>query len=122
LVVEVGGIKLMVPKAEAPVHSGKIVIGVRPEKITVVDPGVGGLPANQISATVLDTSFIGVSTQYLVESTWGQSLIAFEQNRDPTDVARPGDPVVLGWEPRHTFGLNPDDDLRAGLQESVLVL
>ena len=122
LVVETGGVKFKVPKAEAPVSKGRIIIGVRPEKITVVDPGVSGLPANQLPATVVDTSFIGVSTQYLVETAWGQSLIAFEQNRDPTDVARPGDPVVLGWEPRHTFGLNPDEDLKAGLQESALVL
>lgn len=122
LVVETGGVRFKLPKVESPVSHGRIIIGVRPEKMTVVDPGVAGLPPNQISANVVDTSFIGVSTQYLVETSWGQSLIAFEQNRDPTDVARPGDPVVIGWEPRHTFGLSPDDDLKAGLQESALVL
>jgi spermidine/putrescine transport system ATP-binding protein len=122
LIIEVHGVKFSLPKSEAPVQSGRIVIGVRPEKITVVDPGVTTLPKNQVVATVIDSSFIGVSTQYLVESPWGQPMIAFEQNRDPTDVARPGDPVLMGWEPRHTFGLDPDEDLLAGLQESVPAL
>lgn len=122
LVTDVSGVKLRVPKKEAPVSQGSIVIGVRPEKIIVVDPGTSGLPSNQVTATVVDTSFIGVSTQYLLESPWGQPLIAFEQNKDPTDVARPGETVLLGWEQRHTFGLSPDEDLTAGLQEGAPVL
>ena len=46
------------------------------------------------------SSFIGVSTQYLVRMPWGQELTVFEQNSGARDGFRAGDRVDLHWTPR----------------------
>jgi hypothetical protein len=53
-----------------------------------------------------------------VITNWGQEVSAFEQNIDPSDLGRPGQAVTLAWEPRHSFVLDSDDDLTAGLDTS----
>jgi spermidine/putrescine transport system ATP-binding protein len=64
--------------------------------------------------TVTDVSFIGVSTQYLVQMPWGQELAVFEQNTGTHGVFKPGDPVDLHWRPEHTFLLDASQDATAG--------
>ena len=102
-----------------------IVVGVRPEKITVLDlHDEDKLPAahNRIFGVVTDVSYTGVSTQYLVETPWGQTIIAFEQNSIVGDRCAVGDQVVLGWAPEHTFGLDPAEGLTSGLDKAVVEL
>jgi spermidine/putrescine transport system ATP-binding protein len=120
LAVDVNGIKLYVPQNKTDIRSGKIVIGVRPEKIKVVDVDTPGLPKNQVIGTISDNAFVGVSTQYVVDSPWGQELSAFEQNVDPNDLGYKGNKVVLAWEPRNSFVLNPGEDLTAGIQPELV--
>ncbi|MDA2977563.1 MAG: ABC transporter ATP-binding protein [Actinomycetota bacterium] len=118
LVVKVKDTTFYVPLATTDIRSGRIILGVRPEKVKIVDQGKTGLPKNQINGSIKLTAFVGVSTQYEVITNWGQEISAFEQNVDPTDLGRPGQAVTLAWEPRHSFVLNPDDDLSAGLDTS----
>ena len=115
LVVKVKDKVIYVPLNSTEIRSGRIVLGVRPEKVKIVDQGKTGLPKNQIKGSIHNTAFVGVSTQYEVLSSWGQEISAFEQNVDPTDLGRPGQLVTLAWEPRHSFVLDPDEDLTAGL-------
>ena len=115
LVVKVKDKVIYVPLNSTEIRSGRIVLGVRPEKVKIVDQGKTGLPKNQIKGSIHNTAFVGVSTQYEVLSSWGQEISAFEQNVDPTDLGRPGQLVTLAWEPRHSFVLYPDEDLTAGL-------
>jgi spermidine/putrescine transport system ATP-binding protein len=115
LVVKVKDTVIYVPLNSTEIRSGRIVLGVRPEKVKIVDQGKTGLPKNQINGSIHNTAFVGVSTQYEVLSSWGQEISAFEQNVDPTDLGRPGQLVTLAWEPRHSFVLDPDEDLTAGL-------
>ncbi|MDH4016007.1 MAG: TOBE domain-containing protein, partial [Actinomycetota bacterium] len=61
----------------------------------------------------------GVSTQYLVAAPWGQEVIAFEQNLSASSRPRVGEEVTLSWDPRHTFGLDGNDDLNAGLDKEL---
>lgn len=73
--------------------------------------------ASSAQGTVVDISFSGVSTQYLVDlpglGRWG----VFEQNLDIDDEdLRPGDQVTLSWDSRHAFGLAGDDDLHEGME------
>lgn len=121
LVVDVHGVTLYVPRSKTNITSGKIVIGVRPEKIKVVDLDTPGLPKNQIVGTICDNAFVGVSTQYVVDSPWGQELSAFEQNVNPNDLGYKGNKVVLAWEPRNSFVLDPDEDLTAGIEPELVV-
>ena len=115
LVVKVKDKVIYVPLNSTEIRSGRIVLGVRPEKVKIVDQGKTCLPKNQIKGSIHNTAFVGVSTQYEVLSSWGQEISAFEQNVDPTDLGRPGQLVTLAWEPRHSFVLDPDEDLTAGL-------
>ena len=55
---------------------------------------------------MLDVSFTGVATQYLVDMPSGTTWSCYEQNLDvePVDL-RPGDEVWLTWNPGHAFGV-----------------
>lgn len=111
-----------VPVSALAGRSGRVVVGVRPEKVRVVDPSAEhDLPANRLQGTIAEVAFVGVSTQYVIALPSGARLAAFEQNLDPREVGRPGEPVALGWEPRHTFILDADEDLRAGLLDQTPV-
>lgn len=98
--------------------SPKVILGVRPEKLQLNRGGEQvGSGLNSIPGVITDTSFVGVSTQYLVRAPWGQELIAFEQNLSESDRPRVGEAVVLSWEPGFTFGLDGSDDLEAGVDD-----
>lgn len=115
MVVDIHGTKGSVLKSRAAVTSGAILVGIRPEKLHVITdsqphPGLDVLPGG----VIIDTSFIGVSTQYLVRMPWGQELVVFEQNRESTRILTAGTNVSLGWNPEHSFGLSADQDAAAG--------
>lgn len=120
LAVDVNGVIIYVPQSKTSIRSGSIVVGVRPEKIKVVDPDTQGLPKNQVTGVIADNAFVGVSTQYVVESPWRQELSAFEQNVDPNDLGYKGNKVVLAWEPRNSFVLDPGEDLTAGIEPELV--
>jgi spermidine/putrescine transport system ATP-binding protein len=93
--------------AEAVYGRTTVDVGVRPEKIRLHqddDPTPGG--ANHLAGTVIDASYIGVSTQYIVETTGGASVVVYEQNIGRTtkeELWARGDTVHLTWSPDHTF-------------------
>ncbi|WP_335981508.1 ABC transporter ATP-binding protein [Streptomyces sp. CA2R106] len=96
----------------------RVLAGVRPEKITLTHrDDAGEVPAgrNRISGTIADSSFIGVSTQYVVDSPVGAGLEVFVPNVERDTRLVPGAPVVLHWNPAHTFGLDAGQDIGAGL-------
>ena len=66
--------------------------------------------------TITDTSFIGVSTQYLVKMPWGEELTVFEQNTGDRTVFGPGTSVDLHWSRPHTFVLDAEQDATAGVE------
>lgn len=123
VLVEAHGLTLAVPSDRCFSEGADITVGVRPEKITILDAvDAGRIPEghNRLEGRVTDVSYTGVSTQYLVESPWGQELIVFEQNVIVGDRCAVGDPVVLHWSPSHTFGLDPGPAVDAGRdRESV---
>ncbi len=87
--------------------SGPVRIGVRPEKLRVDASGQDGATdgLNALSGTVLDASYIGVSTQYLVQ-TEGHRLTVYAQNLDTagaSELLADGQRVSLTWKPQHTF-------------------
>lgn len=106
LVVSAYGASFTVPVARATRTDGAVLVGVRPEKLAVATSG-SAVPDrhNRVSGKVTDASFTGVSTQYLVMTSWGDEWMVFEQNRS-ADILRPGDEVVIHWAPEHTFGLD----------------
>ncbi len=116
LVVDAYGSKLAAPASRARRTDGTVWVGVRPEKVFLASTDAGhGNDGNLLSGGVVsDVSFIGVSTQYLVRTGWGQELTVFEQNSGARSGFRVGDPVDLHWSAAHTFLLDADQDAHAG--------
>lgn len=92
---------------------GKILVGVRPEKISVSTSDQLHGEYNNQGGVVRDASFFGVSTQYVIDTPSGDSWMAFEQNAGGS-VIPAGTRVYATWKPEHAFGLAGTDDVLAG--------
>ena len=99
-----------VPLSRVSTESDSVLLGVRPEKLRLDDQGVNSIKG----CTVIDRSFIGTSTQYLVRSPWDQELVVFEQNDEGLHDLRVGDSVSIEWDSEHTFALDGAQDINAG--------
>ena len=81
-------------------------IGVRPEKIRLSEPGQDGPSGhNRLIGVVRDASYVGVSTQYIVEAPSG-TLTVYEQNVERatrSELWARGDRVQVTWSPDHSF-------------------
>ncbi|MFJ2296037.1 ABC transporter ATP-binding protein [Streptomyces sp. NPDC087894] len=125
VVVSAGGGKLRLPggRCPSPAESGgKLLVGVRPEKISLAHTDdAGAIPdgRNRVTGRITDSSFIGVSTQYVVESPAGTALQVYEQNIERDGRLVPGADVVLHWNPEHTFGLDAAQSIDAGVAEGM---
>lgn len=99
--VSAQGTRLMVDAQKLPSGGGKVRLGVRPEKIHLAsaDTPVEG---NIMPGRVVDASFIGVSTHYLVETEAISQMAVMVQNLGDHRFA-PGDRVQAVWRPEHTF-------------------
>lgn len=115
LAVDVPGGRVRVMKSKATDHSGKVVVGVRPEKMWVVASGNDEVE-NSVRGKVVDVSFTGVSIQYTIESEWGRTISCFEQNLDVEKRVVVGENVTIAWEIDNTFGLDGGEDLEAGIE------
>ncbi|MEU0527514.1 ABC transporter ATP-binding protein [Streptomyces niveus] len=122
LVVTSAGVKLRVPADRCAAHvtdGGRLLVGVRPEKISLAHADdEGSIPAgrNRITGRIVDSSFIGVSTQYVIDSPVCAELEVYAQNIERDSRLAPGAEVVLHWNPAHTFGLDADQDIDAGVK------
>ena len=125
ILVSAHGQTYVVPAARSTAPGVAVIVGVRPEKMTVLDAADGHLAPdshNKISGRVTDVSYAGVSTQYLVRTPWDQELTVFEQNVIVGDRCSVGDEVLLHWATEHTFGLDGAQDVHAGVLPEVLDL
>jgi len=120
LLVTASGVRLAMPKSRCATDAKKVYLGVRPEKITLAAAGAEIAEGrNRLAGTVIDSSFIGVSTQYVVRSEAGQEIAVFEQNMDRDTRIAPGASVVLHWNPAHSFGLDAAQAIDAGTGEDA---
>jgi spermidine/putrescine transport system ATP-binding protein len=103
--VKVGALTLDVPAQRSAVTAGEITVGVRPEKIAISrKKPVASSSRSMIGpGVVVDTSFTGVSTQYLVDVPGLSQLTVFEQNDG--DIVKAGTEVWLSWETEFSFGI-----------------
>jgi spermidine/putrescine transport system ATP-binding protein len=88
-------------------------VGIRPEKLVVTRADTVGRPiqqANVVRGTVATSTYLGASTEYEVSTPWGGILKAFAQNLADSSRARPGEQVVLTWDPEHAFVLAPSPE------------
>jgi spermidine/putrescine transport system ATP-binding protein len=102
--------RIKVPRAL--VNGTKSVsIGVRPEKIRLSERSADSPEGhNRLIGVVRDASYMGVSTQYLVESHDG-NLTVYEQNvvrATRAELWARGDEVQMTWSPDHSFVVPAD--------------
>ena len=101
------------------VTGSAVRIGVRPEKLRVLALGADGAggealdpQTNRLEGVVIDASYVGVSTQYLVETADGHRITVYSQNLETSgagEILADGARVGLTWRPQHTFVIDRDD-------------
>jgi spermidine/putrescine transport system ATP-binding protein len=92
------GPEVRVPAAALNGRAGEVAVGIRPEKIELGD----GQP-NALEGTVVEQAYVGVATQYIVDTKCGR-LTVYRQNASPgLNGASPGDKTTLSWSPDSTF-------------------
>jgi spermidine/putrescine transport system ATP-binding protein len=92
------GTEVLVPAAALNGRAGKIQIGVRPEKLRIGE----GEP-NTLSGVVTESAYIGVSTQYVLETSAGVVTVYVQNDRPGANGVAPGDRLAVGWSPECTF-------------------
>ncbi|MEV3858361.1 ABC transporter ATP-binding protein [Streptomyces sp. NPDC050095] len=123
LTLRAGDGKLVLPAGRctaATATGGKVLLGVRPEKISLTHADdAARIPdgRNRITGRIADSSFIGVSTQYVVDSPLCDAFEVYAQNIERDARLVPGAEVVLHWNPAHTFGLDAAQDAEAGVEK-----
>lgn len=110
ITVDAAGARLVVPTARARRHQGRVTIGVRPEKVALHrEAPLESAECNVLGpGHVIDVSFSGVSTQYLVTVPGLGTLTVFAQNIGSGPVAAEGAEVWVSWDVAHGFGLDDD--------------
>ena len=125
--LDVHGVRLRLPVDRLKDRTAELWLGVRPEKLRLVRPSDSGgadrgadhhAEQNRLTGVVVDASFTGLATNYLVELPWGQELMVVQQNDGARSAAR-GAQVTLGWAPEHGFALNANQDAHAGAQDQA---
>jgi spermidine/putrescine transport system ATP-binding protein len=92
------GPEVHVPPAALAGRTGDIAVGIRPEKIEL-----GEGQGNALAGTVVEQAYVGVATQYIVETDCGR-LTVYRQNASPgLNGAAPGQRLTLSWSPDSTF-------------------
>jgi spermidine/putrescine transport system ATP-binding protein len=64
-----------------------------------------------MTGVVRDASYLGVSTQYLIEARGGATIMVYEQNVEratKSELWAAGESVRLTWSPDHTFVVADD--------------
>ena len=105
--IEVGGHKITAPKDRAEKHTGKVAIGVRPEKATFhrEKPKLGADHVLVGPGEIIDIRFTGVSNQYLIAIPNVGEVTVFAQNVGVSPVIELGEHVWVSWKVEHSFGL-----------------
>jgi len=79
-------------------RTGEVAVGIRPEKIDL-----GGGQENTLEGTIAEQAYVGVATQYLVDTDCGR-LTVYRQNASPgLNGTAPGQRLTLSWSPESTF-------------------
>jgi spermidine/putrescine transport system ATP-binding protein len=92
------GPDVRVPAATLNGRTGQVAVGIRPEKIEL-----GNGQPNALEGKVIEEAYVGVATQYIVETECGR-LTVYRQNASPgLNGASPGDRTTLSWSPESSF-------------------
>jgi spermidine/putrescine transport system ATP-binding protein len=103
-VVLADGTGVTVPREALAGRAGAVRIGVRPVKLRI-----GGEDPNTLSGTVSESAYIGVSTQYIVDTPAGAVTVYVQNDRPGARGVAPGERLTLGWSPECTFIVDAEE-------------
>ena len=109
-----GGDFVHLPNERAPFGVGEsVLVGVRPEKITIRSDVDGPTESgwNSVTGLLRMATYIGVSHQYKVEGPGGHELTVWVQNLGAEPAPTPGERVRLSWRWEHTFAVLPQEGI-----------
>src|SRR5919201_435031 len=86
-------------------RSGRVAVGIRPEKIRA-----DGDAMNRLAGTVVESAYVGVSTQYIVDTTAGRVSLYVLNDRPGGAHHAPGERLTLSWAPESTFVVDPPEE------------
>jgi spermidine/putrescine transport system ATP-binding protein len=89
------GTEVRVPRDTLNGRTGRVAVGVRPEKIRL-----GHGEENRLTGRLLENAYVGVATQYVLETRAG-NVSVYVQNSEPG--ARDQAPSEISWSPDSTF-------------------
>jgi spermidine/putrescine transport system ATP-binding protein len=121
--IDVAGNKVTVPLNRAAKTEGTITVGIRPEKMTLHTDKVSANSSTNVlnNGRVVDVSFSGVSTQYIIEFDGVGRVIVFAQNMDFGPVVHTGATVSVSWPIDRSFVIEdtPEDSGKFDSDEST---
>ena len=110
------GSRLRVP-TDGLAEGTPVRLGVRPEKLRLEPRADGGSDAsdnlNTLDGTIIDASYVGVSTQYVVRVDALTDVAVYTQNIETSGLRgqlASGAPVRVTWKPEHTFVIQRRDE------------
>ena len=106
--ISCNGQKISAPKERSEKHSGKVALGVRPEKATFHEdkPDLDSNHNLVGPGEIIDIRFTGVSNQYLIDVPGFGDITVFAQNVGKSPVVQLGAQVWVSWKVEHAFGLS----------------
>src|SRR5512133_2738891 len=96
------GTEVRVPREVLQGRTGKVAVGVRPEKIRV-----GHAEENRLTGRLLETAYVGVATQYVLETKAG-NVSVYVQNSEPGAAEQA--PSQISWSPDSTFVVDSTEE------------
>jgi spermidine/putrescine transport system ATP-binding protein len=99
------GTTVRVPARALDGRTGRVAVGVRPEKIRI-----GHGEENRLGGRLLETAYVGVATQYVLETRAG-NISVYVQNSEPG--AREESPSQISWSPDSTFVVDSTEGAEA---------
>jgi spermidine/putrescine transport system ATP-binding protein len=103
--IALAGIGEVQVAAPLPPSGSPVSVGVRPEKLRIDGSG-----ANALTGTVAERAYIGVSTQYLLETPAGVLTVYVQNVETGSAGAEPGQTLTVSWDPECTFVLDQPEE------------
>jgi spermidine/putrescine transport system ATP-binding protein len=97
------GTEVQCPREALGGRAGTVQVGVRPEKLRI-----GRGEGNSLSGTVTERAYIGVSTQYILDTSAGPVTVYVQNDRSGAQVPT-GERLTLSWSPESTFVVDPEE-------------
>ena len=86
-------------------RTGELSIGIRPEKVRL-----GTQEENHLAGEVRESAYIGVSTQYVVDTRAGAITLYVQNAEAGASSVQPGSQVTLSWSPDATFVVESQEE------------